>query len=306
MMRYLFPARVSLAQVRAALNLFVALSMLLSAAFPTAAVVQAAPASVVSALAGNEPASQPSVSAVSVDLLRERAPYLPGKAPNVAASSGAAQALGGALLPAWLADPNTGTAERGEAGTSLLPGWMSGADTGPATDPDPASQKATGGVSLLPGWYAESASRLPAAMAGAPFAPLGAAQCTPSSSLDLNLTIPPYPVSRGNTAGDVYTVTVKNNGTVSTTEVSLRIDPSAGFYYLGGSATVVSSISGTLTYVTHRRARHDLGDRQRHREGAGSRRDDDLHVPPGDGRRRGFWAVTDRRVAEWRPDGDDL
>ncbi len=52
-------------------------------------------------------------------------------------------------------------------------------------------------------------------------------------------------VSRGNQnatpPGDIYTVTVKNNGTVSTTEMSLSVDPNVGFFYVAGSAAVKDS-----------------------------------------------------------------
>ncbi|RME84737.1 MAG: DUF11 domain-containing protein, partial [Caldilineae bacterium] len=72
-------------------------------------------------------------------------------------------------------------------------------------------------------------------------APQAAGQCPPASNLSFALSIPPYTVSEGNTAGDVYTVTVTNNGTISATEASLLVDPNVGFYYLGGSATVASS-----------------------------------------------------------------
>jgi hypothetical protein len=114
-------------------------------------------------------------------------------------------------------------------GKGLLPSWMAA----------PAAQEL--GRGLLPGWYAsESRSGL--------LSP-GPGQCPASSGLDLALTIPPYTVSRGNTAGDVYTVTVTNNAAISATEVSLLIDPNVGFYYLGGSATVASSISGALSYA---------------------------------------------------------
>ena len=99
---------------------------------------------------------------------------------------------------------------------------------------------------MLPAWFSTSEQ---AGHGPQPMGSLAAGQCTPATSLALALTVPPFTVSRGNTAGDVYTVTVTNNGTVSTTEVSLLIDPNAGFYYLGGSATVASSISGTLTYA---------------------------------------------------------
>ena len=74
----------------------------------------------------------------------------------------------------------------------------------------------------------------------------GPGQCTPPAQLNMSLSLPPGIVSLGNVNGDVYTVTVTNNGTVSTTEVSLQVDPSVGFYYVAGTATAASSFSGTL------------------------------------------------------------
>ncbi|OUC08026.1 hypothetical protein RY27_11440, partial [Litorilinea aerophila] len=44
-------------------------------------------------------------------------------------------------------------------------------------------------------------------------------------------------------------MTVRNQSAISTTEVSLLINPNQGFYYLGGSATATSSYSGTLSYI---------------------------------------------------------
>ncbi len=91
---------------------------------------------------------------------------------------------------------------------------------------------------------ADDKARLPARVFDAQDAP----QCPPESDLSIDLTIPPYRVSEGNTAGDVYTVTVSNSGTVSATEVSLLVDPNTGFYYVGGSATVSSNLDNpTLT-----------------------------------------------------------
>ena len=101
------------------------------------------------------------------------------------------------------------------------------------------------GVQISPAWFKAAPLALNDG-APLPFFP-GVALCTPASSLALQLTVPPYVVSRGNTNGDVYTVTVTNNGAVSTTEVSLLIAPGTGFYYLGNSALVESNISGTLS-----------------------------------------------------------
>ena len=46
----------------------------------------------------------------------------------------------------------------------------------------------------------------------------------------------------------VYTVTVQINDSITTTNVTLYIDPNQGFSYIGDSASVQSNISGTLTY----------------------------------------------------------
>ena len=97
---------------------------------------------------------------------------------------------------------------------------------------------------LLPSWFDTTGAPQPQALAGIQ----GAAQCPPADDLAIGLTIPPYRVSEGNTAGDVYTVTVSNSGTISATEVSLLVDPNVGFYYVGGSATVSSNLdSPSLT-----------------------------------------------------------
>ncbi len=74
-------------------------------------------------------------------------------------------------------------------------------------------------------------------------------QCPTSIDLAMNLILPPYTISRGNTAGDVYTVTLANNSSTAATEIGLLVDPNVGFYYLGGSAAAASSVSGTLTIV---------------------------------------------------------
>ena len=119
---------------------------------------------------------------------------------------------------------------------ALLPAWM---------QPEATQHEVTSGVvdndaaalgeSLLPNWMA------PASV----LAPQDAGQCPPEHQLALTLTPPPYAVSQGNAAGDLYTVTITNNGTISATEISLGVDPAGGFYY-GGSAAATSNISGTL------------------------------------------------------------
>ena len=108
-------------------------------------------------------------------------------------------------------------------GENLLPPWMAPLDSS-APDPEPFPFTPTG---LL--------------------APQADAQCPQEYNLDMTLTPPPYRISMGNVAGDTYTVTLTNHDTISATEISLAIDLPAGFYYIGGSATATSNISGTLT-----------------------------------------------------------
>jgi len=67
--------------------------------------------------------------------------------------------------------------------------------------------------------------------------------------LDMQLTLPPYPISRGNTAGDTYTVTITNNASSCSTYFDFQIDPSAGFYYLADSAALESSLAGSVSYT---------------------------------------------------------
>jgi uncharacterized repeat protein (TIGR01451 family) len=71
-------------------------------------------------------------------------------------------------------------------------------------------------------------------------------QCPPAVRTPLQLTIPPYLVSRGNTAGDIYTFTVRNTGSLTATDVSFEIDPSPGFFFKASSATA-SNQSAPLT-----------------------------------------------------------
>jgi len=103
------------------------------------------------------------------------------------------------------------------------------------------------GAETLPTWFASSpAMPTGAGMAIGAFSGLmapGDAQCTPADSLVVQLSLPPTTVSRGNIVGDVYTATVTNNGTISTTDVNLLVDPNVGFFYKTGSANVISNLA---------------------------------------------------------------
>ncbi len=289
-------------RLRALLNLVVALTLLLPSAALAAepAAPAAQPAATVFAPAA---ASGPAVA---------RAPYRTGVAPRGAevAANPTSRELGVSLLPAWLA--TSAPVAAGALGDALLPAWIAAGET-PASAPGEgqAAGASERGSALLLAWYADAESAAGQLGPAALFGPMAAGQCTPAAGLALDLIIPPTAVSRGNTAGDVYTVTVTNNGTVSTTEVSLLIDPNAGFYYLGRSATVASSISGTLLYSDSDTGAPDgqstvtvSGDGMG--AGVAAGRDDDLHFPPGDERRCGFGAVADRGAAERRSDADKL
>ncbi|MFN8465060.1 MAG: hypothetical protein U0X20_05890 [Caldilineaceae bacterium] len=90
------------------------------------------------------------------------------------------------------------------------------------------------------------------AISGEPAACTAAAIVSTSSCplpvrLPMQLQIPPYLVSFGNTAGDVYTFTVRNTGTTTATDVSFEIDPSQGFFFKDGSAALQHSSWGALT-----------------------------------------------------------
>jgi len=199
-----------------ALNSILILSMLSAMISP--AVASAAPVA-----QPTETTSQPAPAAAP-----RPAPEQSGRAARL---ESATESVGKNLLPSWMHGVKAETVTALELGTQFAPAWLSSART---------TMQGLG-KELLPGWYAaKDQSGL--------FSP-GPGQCPASASLDIQLTPPAYTVSRGNTAGDVYTVTVTNNAALSVTEVSLLIDPNAGFYYLGGSAAVVSSISGTLSYA---------------------------------------------------------
>ncbi len=113
----------------------------------------------------------------------------------------------------------------------LLPSWF-------ATDqPEPPVP-----VDLFPGWMTRSPSGHPPGSVQSP----GPGLCPAAGKIDMILTLPPDPVSRGDTTGEVFTVTIKNTSAISIPEVSLLIDPNQGFYYLDNSASATSSLSPTL------------------------------------------------------------
>ena len=188
-------------------------------------------------------------------------------------SSEAAVELGEALAPSWMAadagertdaqDVQTAVAER----DLLSVAEVKGAELSPPGLPGMATAQGEEllGTSLISAWYTgadgaenalggsvesgvSAAGSVGSGLESVLFDTIEPNQCSGAALVEFNLVVPPYPVSRGNVDGDVYTVTVKNKDTLTTTNVALEIDPNAGFYYLGDSATVVSSISGTLTY----------------------------------------------------------
>ncbi|MBK8049021.1 MAG: hypothetical protein IPK16_19065 [Anaerolineales bacterium] len=71
--------------------------------------------------------------------------------------------------------------------------------------------------------------------------------CPLAVRLPTILTIPPYIVSRGNSAGDIYTTTVRNTGTTTVTDLGFAFQPSTGFFLVGGSAAGVHSTYGVLS-----------------------------------------------------------
>ncbi len=133
------------------------------------------------------------------------------------------------LLPGWMAAP----AEPASITTDALPEWLNTSQLAPGEPFTPSV-----GTDLLPDWLVAPQEAQPVRRASIQ----AAAQCPPESDLSITLTIPPYVVSEGNTAGDIYTVTVNNSGVISATEVSLLVDPNEGFYYVGNSATVASNL----------------------------------------------------------------
>ena len=205
---------------------------------------------------------------------------LPRWSRPLAAAAAVPLTLGGTILPDWLSSGVSSSSSPAlalqpmdgqELGDALLPGWLGnlpGIDdlpglADPVGDALPAAPAGRRPAELawqpvaaaLPGWFSLAniepiLSVSPQLDRSSPMAPLnGAAACIDAGDLAIVLTKPAYVVSRGNLYGDVYTVTVANNVTATVTEVSLLVDPNLGFYYLGNSATVVSSLDGVLTYA---------------------------------------------------------
>ena len=186
-------------------------------------------------------------------------PFLPP------AALGRPAELGQQVLPAWMNSSmasNPAATDSVELGVALFPEWANGIEGRQAERPllpELSGNRTGAGASeqALPSWLTvldpsgawQQANSTE--LNGPPIGPaaFGIAACTPAIDLDMQLTPPPYVVSRGNVAGDTYTVTVTNNGSTDTTEVSLYIEPSAGFYYLANSASVTSNLSGTLVYT---------------------------------------------------------
>ncbi len=74
--------------------------------------------------------------------------------------------------------------------------------------------------------------------------------CPLAGELALAITPPPFIVSYGNTVGDLYTVTLRNMGNFTMTDVSFLVDPSPGFYFKAGTPVVgVHSVYGSLTFT---------------------------------------------------------
>jgi uncharacterized repeat protein (TIGR01451 family) len=73
--------------------------------------------------------------------------------------------------------------------------------------------------------------------------------CPLAGELALQLTPPPFLISYGNTNGDRYTVTLRNNGSYTMTDVSFEVNPNADFFFKGGTAEGVNSLGDTLTFT---------------------------------------------------------
>jgi hypothetical protein len=83
--------------------------------------------------------------------------------------------------------------------------------------------------------------------------------CPLAGQLALAITPPPFLVSYGNTTGDLYTVTLRNIAPYTMTGVSFDVDPSPGFYFIGGSASGAHS-QGASVAITQPAANTASGD----------------------------------------------
>ena len=156
---------------------------------------------------------------------------LPGwMSPSPAASA----ALSSSLLPSWMAQP---AKSQISLGTGLTPAWL--ANSNSIVSKELASLQ----TGMLPAWMKSSGPQ-----ASGLYSP-GPGACQPAANIAMQVIPPPYSVSRGNTAGDTYTVTIKNNSLSAIPEISLLVDPNLGFFYLGGTAQATSSVSGTLSLI---------------------------------------------------------
>ncbi len=221
-------------------NFVTVLAMLFSQAIPATAAL-AAPAAPQTVAAANAAALGSALSPAWLRVDPQAA------APQAAAVNSASQAaaLGSALSPAWL-----GALPQAVAPQAAAPqGVANSAPQAAAAINAPAL-----GSALSPAWLAASSkAAAPLAApdggqaAGLKARPMAAGVCPPAANVFINLTIPAYSVSRGNAAGDLYTVVMRNDSAVAIPEVGLLVDPNVGFYYLAGSASAISSDSGTLS-----------------------------------------------------------
>ena len=135
--------------------------------------------------------------------------------------------LGSSLSPTWL---NTAS-DQPNLGSGVVPVWMDAAN---AAEEDMGSD-------LLPSWMSAPAADNPPPVSG------DVGNCPPAANLDMSITVPPDPINRGDTTGEVYTVTVTNNDADAVDLVSFQIDPNQGFYFVGGSASATSDIDGAIS-----------------------------------------------------------
>ncbi|MCS6825189.1 MAG: DUF1080 domain-containing protein, partial [Caldilinea sp.] len=211
--------------------------------------------------------AQPEIIGAPVELLGDAlTPAWLGDWARSEAESAPTDRIADMLTPAWLNTTPASEMTAFAAGDvvandrkALPTNWLIlEAAVGEVADAPAVQEFGLSGSWRTPEWLASASDGQPAALARgggsafetlffSPFYQGSEDQCAPSGNV-MTLTPPPYPVSRGNFNGDVYTVTVRNTSGLTTTNVVLQIDPNVGFYYLGGSAAVASNLSGTLTY----------------------------------------------------------